>query len=189
MPSSDSLNPKANTLAVVPPSAMQMILDKASKTDLIKAFGGLTMEVIIKAKCPSVGRLMRNQEPEKVETAIAILVQDLSRSFEGELNRDDAEEVAAEVASSSLRSLSLEDIYYALRQVKKKKQHGKLNVNKVLVELELHFEKRTEKAGEISYNNHLSMQHKADRGDSVKAYRDNLHKAKLAIFKKEKGLK
>lgn len=141
----------------VPPTVMQLITARASKTELVRAFGRLTVDQILDRKFPSVGKLKRAEGLEKVENAVAVLMLDLSASFDGELGPEDAEELSVEITSSHLSNLSLEDVYYVCRKMKSGSHFGKLNVNKVMKALEDHFEEKTKQAGLRSYNNHLAM--------------------------------
>jgi hypothetical protein len=133
-----------------------MILEGASKTSLIRAFSKLTLHQIIESKYPSIARVTKLNGIEKVEKVVALLLFDLSASFSGELNKDSVEELTIEISSSHLKTLSFEDLYLAFRDLKKAKNFGKLNVNKVLKALDDHQEKRSDTAYEINYNKHLS---------------------------------
>ncbi len=86
---------------------MQMILDKASKPDMIRVFGKLTLDHIVREKYPSVGILSRSFGLEKTEKVMGIILHDLSSSFDGALGQDQVQEICAEISSSILRNLSL----------------------------------------------------------------------------------
>ncbi len=135
---------------------MQMILDNASKTDMIRVFSKLTLDHIIQEKYPSVGTLSRSFGLEKTEKVMGIIFHDLSSSFDGELRQDQVQEICAEISSSFLRNLSLEDVYLFCRTIKLSDQYGKLNINKVLKTLNKHMDDRSNAAYEYNLNQHLS---------------------------------
>jgi len=123
---------------------MQMALEKASKIDLIRNFANLTVEKIAKVGYPSFGTLTKVHGLEKVEKVTSMLFLDLSATFNDDLSPEQVEEITAEISSSLMRNVSLEDIYLVCRKIKKSKNYGKLNVNKVLISLEEHFENKCE---------------------------------------------
>lgn len=134
-----------------------MTLEKASKTDIIRTFGKLSMKQILTSDYPTVGQLKRYYPIEKVEQVMSIIFLDLSASFEGALNQDECAEISIEVSSSILTNLSIEDLYFTCRKIKSSKVFGKLTINKVLCALNDHFEERINEAGKHSYNEHLSQ--------------------------------
>lgn len=162
---------------------MQMILEKASKTDLIRNFSNLTLDKIVQNKYPAVGQLKREYGAEKVEKCVAIIVLDLSASFNGELSQEEAFEVAAEVSSSLLGNLSLEDVYFVCRQIKTSDNYGKLNVNKVLKTLKKHLNERSNKVATANYNDHLSRKVPADRSSADQEFKDEMRRAQLKHLK------
>ena len=133
-----------------------MILGRASKVELIRFFSSLTVEEVVQNDYPSVGLLKKEHGLQKVEKAMSVLLYDLSSSFDGSLKKEDVQEIAAEVSSSTLANLSLEDIYLSCREIKTSEHYGKLNVNKVLKTMHKHLAARTDVAAKISYNHHLA---------------------------------
>lgn len=147
-----------------------MALEKASKVEMIKAFGNLTLDTIVKNKYPAIGALERYYGVEKTEKVVSIILHDMSSSFKGILNADDVDELTAEITSGIYRNLSLEDIYLVCRNLKRSKLHGKLDQNKLLNAMDDHLNERIEKIRLTSLNDHLANKEpKAPRsGDSEK---------------------
>lgn len=141
------------------PTIMQMTLDQKSKLDLIKTFSKLTPKLIIESKYPSLSKLRRDFGIEKVEKVTKVLLYDLSASLKGELNEEEIEELNTELNSGYLLNLSLEDIYYTLRQIKRSNNTRKLSVSKVLNAIETQFENRSKLGAELSLNHHLAHKH------------------------------
>ena len=159
---------------------MQMILGKASKTDMIRVFGQLPLDRIVQGDYPSVGKLSRSFGLEKAEKAIGILLYDLSSSFDGALDKDQVQEICAEISSSVLRNLSLEDVYLVCRRIKHSNQYGKLSTNKVLAALSQHLDERSNAAYTYNLNKHLSSKFvDNDRQSSKRAMKAQFHQAKL----------
>ncbi len=98
---------------------MQMALEKASKIDLIRNFANLTVEKIAKVGYPSFGALTKVHGLEKVEKVTSMLFLDLSATFNDDLSPEQVEEITAEISSSLMRNVSLEDIYLVCRKIKK----------------------------------------------------------------------
>lgn len=136
-----------------------MTLGGHSKIEMIRTFGKLSLMKIIELDYPSVGDLKRSHGVETTEKVIAILMFDLSAAFDGVLDKDEVAEICAEVTSSILGNLTLEDIFLVCRKIKTSKQFGKLSINKVLSALNDHFEKRLDTAERYSQNQALA--HKA----------------------------
>lgn len=152
-------------LAKIKPTIMQMTLEKKSKVDLIRKFGSLSMQVIVTEQYPSVAALSRQYGLEKTEEVNAIILTDLSSSFDGELESVAIEEICAEISSDSeLFSLSLEDVYFVCKQIKMSNTFGKLSTNKILTALKKHFADRCDAAAANSmdkHSNHKEYNHKA----------------------------
>lgn len=157
---------------------MQMTLEKASKVDLIRAFGNLSVEQIVKDQYPSVGSLSRIHSPEKVEQVMAIMLADLSASFDGALTGEAIQEICAEINSGLLRNLSLEDVYYTCRTIKFSDQYGKLNLNKVLRSLQNQMDARTDFIAQKNLNEHLANKDSAAGRESYTQKENNRLKAK-----------
>ncbi|MCT4580819.1 MAG: hypothetical protein N4A35_05320 [Flavobacteriales bacterium] len=136
-----------------------MTLEKSSKLDLIRSFSKLTPKLILENQYPSLSKLRRTYGNQKVETVTRILLHDLSSSLKGELNNDEVEEINVEINSGYLLNLSLEDIYYTLRQIKTANNTRKLSVSKVLNAIEKQFETRTTLGAKLSLNKHLANKH------------------------------
>lgn len=136
------------------PTVMQMFLEKASKTDLMRTFNTLTIDRVINDNYPTLGMLNRSCGADKVEKVLTVLVLDLTTAFEGELNKQ-AQELAVEIATVH-RNLCLEDVYLVFRQLKSTPIYGKLTQNKVLAALNKHFEEKINEVDKISYEKHLS---------------------------------
>jgi glucose-6-phosphate 1-dehydrogenase len=134
-----------------------MILDKASNIALIREFGSLTTKKILESNPPAVAKLKRQYGIKKTESVIGALLSDLSQSFDGSLEREEIEEIAAEITSSRLSNLSMEEVYMACRRIKMADNNfSKLNVNKVLKVMERQLRDRIEAFGLYNQNRHLS---------------------------------
>ncbi len=133
---------------------MKMVIAGASNVDMIRQFGKISIHQIVSSKFPKIGELRRVQGLKKTESAIGILLSQLSRSFDNALSRDDIMELCAEITSSHLLSLTLEDIFFVCRNIKRTNQFGKLNLNKVLSALDKHLNERCMVAGELSRKLH-----------------------------------
>ncbi len=96
---------------------MQMILDKASKTEMDRTFGNLSLEHIVQKRYPSVGRLSRFFGLEKIEKAMSIILYDLSSCFDGALDKDQVQEICVWISSSKLCNLSLEDLFLVCQNI------------------------------------------------------------------------
>jgi len=163
-----------------------MVLNKASKIDLIRSFGGLTLSKILESGYPTLGALKRVHGIERIETITSILFLDLNSSFGDELSPEHVQEISAELTSSNLINLSLEDIYFVCRLIKTSENYGKLTVNKVLKTLSSHFEKRIKKAGEISLNSHLSQKVRDDnRAQKLEQTKDVFRKVKIQYLQEQ----
>ena len=159
---------------------MQMILGKASKIELIRQFGKLTPEQIIKRDYPSISKLSRSMPADQLEKIVGILLYDLSSSFNGVLDKEQVQEITVEITSSNLRNLSLEDLYWTCRTIKLSDQFGKLNTNKVLTVLHKHFDQRCELAYRHHLNQHLSTKfHDPSRNNALGQTKQKHHQAKL----------
>lgn len=141
----------------------QMITAKSSKIELMRAFNQLTVSKIVSDDFPRVGELSRAYGNEVVEQCIAVLVADLSESFNGDLTKDNIDEIAVEINTGILRNHSLESIYLALKRTKTQDIYGKLTVNKVLKELHKTFDEISDAVMLKNYNNHLALKHHEPR--------------------------
>ncbi|MBN2668766.1 MAG: hypothetical protein JXR60_06010 [Bacteroidales bacterium] len=121
-----------------------MRLEGASKVDLIRQFSSLSLDKIVKTGYPSIGSLKKVYGEEKAEKVTAMVLADLSHSFNNELSPEHIQEITAEISSSLMANISIEDVYLVCRKIKRSKNYGKLNVNKILLSLEEHFENRCE---------------------------------------------
>lgn len=158
---------------------LPMILGKASKVQLIRAFGNLSMKQIVEESFPSVAALSREHGQETIEKAMSIVLLDLSESFDGELSKDAAEEICAEINSSMLRNLSLEDIYLVCRDIKLNTTY-KLTVNRVLKQMSKHFEERCEAAARHNDNKHMSTKFiDRDRKGDIQQARELMREARV----------
>ena len=159
---------------------MQMTLEKASKVQMIRAFSKLSLPSLLKTDYPSVGAITREYGIEQTEKVMAIVLHDLSASFDGALDPDDVEEITAEISSSILRNISLEGLYLTCRNIKKSDNYGKLNVNKVLKALEKHFNDLSDAVAQDNYNKHLSVKENRNSRRTIKdEMEEQYHKIKV----------
>lgn len=115
----------------------------------------MSLEVCAQHQFPSFSKLGRTFEPEKVCMAIAVLLDDQLGSFEVALPKKSIENLSIEVYWT-MRDLSLEDCFVALRELKSKPQFGKLTENKVLAALKDYNERRMNEVQRINESKHLS---------------------------------
>ena len=169
---------------------MQMILGKASKTEMIRSFSNLSVNKILDNNYPSLSKLKREHGIEKTEKAIAVVVADLGQSFEGALNPEAIEEICVEISSSFLSNMSLEDVYLCCRDIKLSNTYGKLTINKVMNHLNKHMDERCNTAERKNYNNHLASKFTDhDRGAQEKVEKAKFHDAKLWYMKQTGAIK
>lgn len=145
---------------------LRMISEKKSRVEIIRAVGSLSFEKAVDPANPSIGSLQRYWKQSKgidkaaavrqSENYVSVLIQDLSQSFENELEPDQIQEISAEICNTIHRNLSLEEIYYVCKQLRTEKVYGKLTVNKVLNRFQNHFEQRLDHAERVNLSQHLS---------------------------------
>lgn len=150
----------------------QMISEKVSKLELIKAFGTNTMASIVAQNPPSLGILKRQNGEEKVSNAVAVIVADLSQAFNGDLTKDDIIEVVTEIMSGLTINLSLEDVYLICRNIKISHDY-KLKQSVVLKRANDYLNERSNYVANINYNKHLSTKFKDDRTSDRTAKNDH----------------
>lgn len=134
----------------------QMILEKASKFDLIERYASLTINDIIQQKCPSIGSLERNHGKEAISKVMSVIIADLSSSFQGDLNIEEVQEVVVEIRSGFSRNISLEGLYLISSQLKRTKTY-KLKVNTILKAVDDHLEEHSKAVTKANYNRHLEF--------------------------------
>lgn len=158
---------------------MQMISAKASRRELVRHFATLTPERVLNdGGYPSLARLKKENKPEAVETALAILIIDASRAFDTPLDRETAMEIALEV-HTRYYYITLEECYMVLQRMKSKPAYGKLNMNKYLQEFEAYSAQRTAMADDMSYNRHLGTSDAGtNRGNETYSIKQLIKKTK-----------
>ena len=153
---------------------MQMMLEKASKTDLVRQFNNITLPAILEGNYPVIGGLKREHGLEKVEKVVKIMILDLSTAFGDELNAV-ADELAIEISSLHY-NLTLEDIYLVFKQLKATPIYGKMTQNKLLVALDKYWNERMDAAANINYRKHLEKKNdfieRADRKSEIAKHRE-----------------
>lgn len=156
-----------NQIQKVKPNLFQMISAKASKLDLIGAFGTLTLKSIINEQYPSISYLEKAHGKEIVQQTMAIIVADLNQSFGGDLTKEDILEVVEETRSGITRNLSLEDLYLICRQMKVSGTY-KLRVPGLLKAINDHLNEKSNAIANENYNKHLATKFKGERSTSQK---------------------
>lgn len=131
------------------------VLEKSSNRELVRSYGNLTMDKVLKGNYPSMAALKRHYGEDKIENMVAVLVQDASSYFDKTLSDEQAKDIGAEVLAS-YPSLRIEDLFVMLQELKQSELYGKLTPNKILAKTKKYFEKRTELAGTMSLNEHLA---------------------------------
>ena len=164
---------------------MQMTLEKASRTDLMRAFNQLSTQKIIEVGYPGISILRRGYGTEKVEKVLEVLIVDLSLAFDAELG-DQAEELAVEI-STRWGSLTLEDVYVCFGDVKKGKHFGKLTQNKVLNALEKQHNNRINASDDYNYNRHLAQKERPGERNNTAERMLNIAAKTRYLHEKAKG--
>lgn len=134
-----------------------MISEKASKAEILQHYGSMSLEKVIKLNPPSMAVLAKQLTPEKCMQLTAVLVADLSQFFNGDLDKEDCQEVAAEVQFTLLKNLSLEDVYVALQKIKRSKISYKLTANEVVRQLNAYLDERCNLISQLNYSSHLAI--------------------------------
>lgn len=134
----------------------QMILEKASKFDLIERYASLTINDIIQQKCPSIGSLERIHGKEATSKVMSVIIADLSSTFQGDLNIEEIQEVVTEIRSGFSRNISLEGLYIISSQLKRSKTY-KLRINNILKAIDDHIEEYSKAVTKANYNHHLQF--------------------------------
>lgn len=165
----------------------QLITAKASKTDLIRQFNGLTLPIIVKERFPSIGELARHYGQEQLEKCICVLTADLNESFEGELSKENIEEIAVEISSGLTKNHSLESIYWTFRKIKASDVFGKLTVNKVLKAIDKSFDELSNAVMAENYNNHLATKFDGERSSNKEE--EGFHRYKIDYLIKQMNKK
>lgn len=112
---------------------MQMILDKKSKNEMIRSFAKMDLYKVAQNNFPSLNELAKIYGNEKMEDIVCVLVADLNVSFEGELLREQVEEISIEIMSGISSNMPLELVFVTLQEMKYADNgFGKLTINKVL---------------------------------------------------------
>lgn len=163
---------------------MQMTLEQASKTDLIRQFSKLSVKNIVENAYPTLFELKKTYGEDKTEKVTAIVFKDLSESFGGELTDLQIVELAIETSSSDFQHMSLEDIYYVCRSIKKEKHFGKLNVNKLMTELNKHADERFEAVMEYNRNKDIERFRECERQPCDEGAAKRLSEMQERIHKK-----
>jgi len=173
---------------VTQPQVMQMLSGGASKSELVRALGHLSLERILEASYPSLSQLAAAHGADKCEKALAVILLEASSAFEGSFDKDTALELAVEL-KARYYYLSMEDCYVCLQELKGQKLYGRLTPNKVLAAMSDYAERRLEQAALQSLNRHLAQQeprHGARSGDKKEqAFRDWEKQYKIDKLKKK----
>jgi|GEM_PF-2666187 len=173
-------------IAIKQKTVFDMVTSKANKVELIRTFGDLSLSKILKHDFPTIGQLKKIHGLEKIEVISSLLISDLSASFDRALDSDQIMEITVEITSSNLRNLTLEDLYLVCRTIKSTDSFGKLTINKVLKSLTKHYEKRIERAGELSYNNHISGKHvDSNRTGDIEPVQTKMRAAQLRYLQEQ----
>ena len=133
---------------------MRHVLEGASKTDLVRAWGRLTIADVVGNGYPALSKLQRTYGRDKVETTLAVLLVEASGYFADRLPKEQAKEIAVEI-TTEYYWFTLEDVYVVLQRMKRKSLYGKLTPNKVLTELDAYREERLELAARRNEEEHM----------------------------------
>jgi hypothetical protein len=115
------------------PTMMQMILEKKSKIEMIRSFAKMDLYKVAQNNFPSLNQLSKIYGSEKMEKIVCVLVADLNVSFDGELLKEQVEEISIEIMSGISSNMPLELVFVTLQEMKYADTgFGKLTINKVL---------------------------------------------------------
>lgn len=134
----------------------------SKRLDIVRTFGSYSLQRIINDRPPTIGELQKIHGSEKVETALAIVVHDLGLTFDGEISKDQALEIATEISSTILRNVTLEGVFVTCQEIKRSDVFGKLNINKILKAMHKHLEEQCEAISTKNYNEHLARKFNTD---------------------------
>lgn len=168
------------------PTNMEMLINKANNSDIIKAMAGITIADTA-GKFPSISQLNLLYTPQRVETAITALIVDAGGYFENTLTPTQARDVAVEI-STQYYYLSLEDVYLALQRLKSGQIYGKLTPNKLLNAATTYANERLELAAQRSLNAHLAQKDSRLNYDKNENQNDNAFQQFKAKYNAKKEL-
>ncbi|HSW64960.1 MAG TPA: hypothetical protein VLH56_16860 [Dissulfurispiraceae bacterium] len=171
---------------------MQMISGGASKSDLVRAFGHLTLELALEEGYPSLARLAATHGADKTEKALAVVLLEASAAFESSIEKEAALELAIEIKARYFY-MSLEECYVCMQELKSQKIFGRLTPNKALAAMSDYAERRIQLAAQQSLNRHLALKEPRDAarsGDATdQAFRDFEKQYKISKIRQPKTKK
>lgn len=177
-----------NEVAIAKPKSKNMyevMQTKPSRVQMIEKYGDLTLKKIIKQQPPSIRALEREYGRKTIHTALCVMVGDLNQSFNGDMNEDDLEEVAAELRMGITKSLSLEDLYLICRNIKTSTKSYKLRVTTILKAANDYLQEKSNLVMNENYNKHRSMQFEGNRTSVANDDTGNYRKAKIDYLTKK----
>lgn len=139
------------------------IINGATKTDILQQCGHLRLPVLAKEPKPTLGALCRELGAQASRDCVAVLLADLSKSFHGELDKDDIMDIVEELHHGLFINMSLELIYLTCRKIKISNNYGKLTPNKVLSAMNDHLQELSNVISNENYNKHLSTKFTQER--------------------------
>ncbi len=165
-----------------PPVMHELIINGAKKIELIQHYGTLNVPTIVAGNYPTIGSLKTTLGLEQSMKCTGVIIGDLSRSFNNELDDEAIEEISAELHHTILLNLSLESLYLACARLKAGKVF-KLNTNAVLRALYDHLNELSNAYQERNYNAHLSTKVNGDRISTRLAEQQNKRKHDFELKK------
>jgi hypothetical protein len=158
-----------------PPVMHELIINGAKKIELIQHYGTLNVPAIVAGNFPTIGSLKTTLGLEQSMKCTGVIIGDLSRSFNNELDDEAIEEISAELHHSILVNLSLESLYLTCARLKSGKVF-KLNTNAVLRALNEHLNELSIAFQERNYNAHLATKHDTERLATRQAKKEHAQK-------------
>ena len=142
---------------------LEAIIEKSSKIELIKSFSSLSLDKIVKETKPSIGMLAKQYGEEVIQNAVGVVISDLNESFNGDLSKNNIQELIAELTTGFNRNITLEGIFITCRELKYKNDTMKITLNKLLKAFANHQEEVMQLAMKHNYSKHLSVKESRDR--------------------------
>ncbi len=145
---------------------MPMIIDKASKREIVRHFGSYTPAKVVGGNFPSMAKLRKVYGVERIEKTLAWLIMETAKSFNEIIPPAVAEDTAAEVLAAYYY-LTLEDCFVCFNEVKRTKLFGKFTPNTILQAFAAYDSKRQGLVDELSFNAHLAHKENRTAANSV----------------------
>lgn len=154
-----------------------------SKTILVKQYGRWTVVDVLEHRPPSMARLRRELGEEKVEAAIATLLEHGFKQYLQSVDDELLLEISREVVYGPYYYLSIEDVYIVLRDLIRNGKQFRLTPAMVYKALADYADIRLAAAERNSESRNLALKQGRDDSKAV-AGAAEAHRLMLAAYKK-----